>query len=72
MMGSAKDTHTALTTMPHSTTTVSAAASVSLAPFLSCCPFRLATIADTDTLTAVNRARPMNLGWVVRPTAATA
>ena len=35
-------------------------------------PFRLATSAETATFAAVKAASPINFGWVVSPTAATA
>lgn len=72
MIGSAKATQIRLTATDITRTNTLAAHKTSLAPLRFFCPLRLATSADTDTFTAINMASPINFGWVVNPTAATA
>ena len=64
--------HTAPSTRPITSVKPSAIISTWLAPSRSFWPLRRATSADTDTFSAMKRDRAMNLGWVVRPTEATA
>ena len=72
MIGSDSATHKILIKIPAAAVIKMAISRVWLAPFLSFSPRLLATIAETDTFMAMNKAIPKNLGWVVSPTAATA
>lgn len=71
-MGLAKTVNRVLITIPAKITKIKAVSAMLLAESLLCSPFLRATSADTATLVAKNRESPRNLGWVVRPTAATA
>ena len=72
IMGSAKKTQAMLINVPTARVKAAAIKSTWLAPYWSFSPRRLATRADTETLVAMKMHSPMNLGWVVSPTAATA
>ena len=72
MMGFAVVTKTMLRITAAMITKQKAVRKIRFASSLCFAPKRLATSAETDTLTAKKRESPMNLGWVVSPTAATA
>ena len=58
--------------MPATATNARAITKIWFARYWSFSPFLLATSAETETFVAINRASPINLGFVVSPTAATA
>ena len=72
MIGSASATIRTLTAMAITTMNTRKVEKIWFASSRLPWPFRLATRADMDTLAAMNRDSPTNLGWVVSPTAATA
>ena len=72
MIGSANITSRALSNTAMITINTRNVAKIRLASCRFPSPLRLATSADMDTLAAINRESPMNLGCVVSPTAATA
>ena len=72
MIGSADTTNNMRRITAAIITKQNAVVKILLASSLCFAPKRLATSAETDTLTAKKRESPMNLGWVVSATAATA